>query len=241
MVLWQGAMSTTGHREEMHRHSGWWIPGALLFVLVLLSGLLLGWYLRPGPRSQTAPTAQSGPVRLSLHGIAFAIPANYIENAQARTGGERDAVTLVMLFPSWRGFSQDQARLFVGNAPDSPLVRLSLHGDPNSLDAQERLNRLYQPNVSKSEQAPFGLTRYVFVADSAYGANELYAGGSDKGLILFLCERASLEFSSPNCAAIDRPLAPGLSYSYRFKRAYLARWREVFAGVDQLIVKFRQR
>ena len=41
--------------------------------------------------------------------------------------------------------------------------------------------------------------------------------------------------------AIDRPLAPGLSYSYRFKRAYLARWREVSAGVDQLIVKFRQR
>ena len=234
-------MSSTGHREDIHRHSGWWIPGAFLFVLALLSALLLGWYLRPGPRSQTAPTAQSGPVRLSLHGTAFAIPANYIENAQARTGGERDAVTLVMVFPSWQGFSQDQARLFVGNAPDSPLVRLSLHGDPNSLDAQDRLNRLYQPDVAKTEQADFGLTRYVFAPDSAYGADALYAGGSGKDLMLFLCERASLEFSSPNCVAIDRPLAPGLSYSYRFKRAYLGRWREIAAGVDQLIAKFRQR
>jgi hypothetical protein len=30
-----------------------------------------------------------------------------------------------------------------------------------------------------------------------------------------------------------------VSFSYRFKRAYLARWREISAGVEKLIGKFR--
>ena len=40
--------------------------------------------------------------------------------------------------------------------------------------------------------------------------------------------------------AVDRPLAKNLSFSYRFKRAYLARWQEVSAGVDVLIARFRK-
>jgi hypothetical protein len=67
----------------------------------------------------------------------------------------------------------------------------------------------------------------------------LFAGESASGLVLLLCERASADFSSPNCLAVDRPLARNLSFSYRFKRAYLARWREMALGVDSLIAKFR--
>ena len=207
---------------------------------MLLSGLILGWYLRPGPRSQIAP--QSSLVRLSLHGVSFAIPANYIENAKARVGGEMGSVTLVALFSSWQGYSEDQARAFTGNAPDSPLVRLSLRGDPNSLGAGDRFNRIYKPHLAnpQGEPGPFGLTRYGFASNSGYGDAELFAGQNDRGILLLLCEQASVEFPSPSCLAIDRPLAQGLSYSYRFKRAYLGHWREVAAGVDRLIAKFHQ-
>lgn len=238
--MWPGVMSTTGHREEIHRHSGWVIPGAFFFALLLLSGLLLGWYLRPGPRSQIAPTGQSNAVTLTLHGVSFTIAANYIESAKARAGGAMDSVTLVTLFPSWRGYSEEQARLFAGNAPDAPVIRLSFHGDPNGLDARERLDRIYRPSLAGSGQGPFGLTRYSFVSDSGYGDDDLFAGEIGKDLFLFLCERASPEFPSPNCAAVDRNLAPGLSYSFRFKRAYLGRWREIATGVDLLIARFRQ-
>jgi hypothetical protein len=237
--MWPGIMSGTGNREEMYRHSGWLIPGAFFFVLFLLSSLLLGWYLRPGPKSPPAPTEQSALVRLSLHGISFAIPANYIENAQARAGGAMDSLTLVTLFPVWSGYSEGQARLFGGNTPDSPLVRLSLHGDPTSLDGRDRLNRIYRPHIAGGEPAPFGLTRYTFVPETSYGDDELFAGEIGKELVLFLCERSSP--GSPNCSATDRKLAPGLSYSYRFKRAYLGRWREITTGVDRLIGRFRQR
>jgi hypothetical protein len=231
-------MGSASQKEEIQRHSGWLIPGIFFFAIMLLSGLWLGWYLRPD-RSSQSPTGQSHLVRITIHGTVLTVPANYIETSTARAGGEMNAITLAALFPSWQGYSTGQARLFSGNAPDSPVIRLALRSDPSSMDGRERLNRIYLPHVRAGEPAPFGLTRYAFVENSGYEGNELFAGESASGLVLFLCEQASADFVSPNCLAIDRPLGPDLSYSYRFKRAYLGRWREMAAGMESLIAKFR--
>jgi len=235
-------MSGTGQKGEIHRHSGWVIPAGFFFVILLLSGLFLGWYLRPGPKLAAAPTDQSTLVQVTVRGTPFAIPANYIESSAARAGGEMDSLALAVLFPSWRGYSEGQARLFTGNAPDSPVIRLSLRGSPNYLDERARLDRIYMPYIRdpKGSVGPFGLTQYAFASNTGYERDDLFAGQNDKGLVLLLCERASAELPSPNCLAIDRPLARNLSFSYRFKRAYLARWREMAAGVDGLIMKFRK-
>jgi len=231
-------MGGSGQKEEFHRHSGWWIPAIFFLAILGLSGLLLGWYLRPGLRS-AAPTGQSHQVGVSVGGVFFTIPANYFERSGA--GGTMKSVTLVALFPSWRGYSEAEARLFAGNAPDSPLVRLSLRADSNGLDGRARLDRIYRPHVAdpKGENGFFGLTRYDFSAGSGYQDYELFTGETAKGLELLLCERATSQFPSPNCLAIDRPLAASVSFSYRFKRAYLARWQEISAGVETLIAKFR--
>jgi hypothetical protein len=145
------------------------------------------------------------------------------------------------LFPSWRGYADADARLFAGNAPDSPLVRLSLRADSNSLDGRARLTRIYQPRMAntKGEKSAFGLTRYSFPGGSFYQDYDLFAGETAKDLELLLCQRGSSQFPSPNCLAIDRPLGPHVSFSYRFKRAYLARWQEISTGVEKLIAKFR--
>ena len=236
-------MNSVKDREEIHRHSGWLIPAAFFCFVLLLSGLWLGWYLRPGPKQAAAPSGRSTLVKLSVRGIPFSIPANYIESSTALAGGEMESVRLVAQFPSWRGYSADDTRLFAGNAADSPVIRLSLRGSTNSLSGSERLDRIYMPYIAnpKGEKAPFGLTQYGFVRDSGYENNDLFAGESAKGgLVLFLCERASADFSSPSCLAVDRPLARNLSFSYRFKRAWLGRWRELSSGVDGLIARFRQ-
>jgi hypothetical protein len=231
-------MGSTGRKQEIHRHSGWLIPGVFLFAVLLLSGLLLGWYLRPGSRSVSASTSQSTPVKITLRGVSLAIPANYIESSTARAGGDMDAVTLAVLFPSWHGYSDAEAGSFSGNAPDAPVIRVSLHSDPNNLDGRGRLNRIYMPHIANRETGPWGLTQYSFSRGSGYDGNDLFAGEYARGLVLLLCERATSEFSSPNCLAVDQPLAWNLSYSYRFKRAYLARWQEISAGVDALIARF---
>jgi hypothetical protein len=234
-------MNPVDQKDDVHQHSGWLIPAALVFVIMLLSGLFLGWYLRPGPPVGAAPTQQSAPVSVTVRGSRFLIPANYIQNAGARAGGEQDSVSLAALFPSWRGYSDSDARLFAGNAPDSPVVRLSLRGDDNPLDAGARLTRIYRPYVSDAKGTPdaFGLTRYDFTRDSGYARDELFAGQNSKELVL--CERASAELPSPNCLAPGLPLDKGVTLSYRFKRSYLSRWREVSDGADSLIARFRTK
>jgi hypothetical protein len=233
-------MSQADEREAIRQHSGWLIPVLFFFVILLLSGLFLGWDLRPGPRPASSPTGQSTLVRLSIRGVGFAIPANYIPNSAGRAGGERESVALAALFPSWQGYSQAQAGLFAGNAPDRPVIRLLLHGDADPLTPAARLNRIYRPYIQEpmGMRALFGLTRYSFAPQSGYEHNELFAGQDNKGLVLFLCEQPSAELPSPNCLAPDRPLKGAVSYSYRFKRAYLARWRDLSAGADRLVRRF---
>jgi hypothetical protein len=36
-----------------------------------------------------------------------------------------------------------------------------------------------------------------------------------------------------------RPVGQNLSFSWRFKRAYLARWHDIAAGVDGLLARFQ--
>lgn len=237
-------MSNAEQRDDVHQHSGWWFPLGFGFAILLLSGLFLGWYLRPGPRAPAAPTGQSNIVNLTVRGAAFAIPANYIQNAPARAGGDQDSLSLAALFPSFRGYSDGEAKLFQGNAPDSPVIHLSLRGDANNLDPQGRLQRIYRPYLTDPDGAPgpFGLTQYGFRKNSGYEQSDLFAAQSANGLLLLLlCERAARDLPSPNCLAIDQPLARNLNFTYRFKRAYLARWRELAGGVNGLMRKFESR
>ncbi|MCX7281151.1 MAG: hypothetical protein NTX21_06295 [Alphaproteobacteria bacterium] len=234
-------MESLGARDEIHRHSGWLIPAGFFLAIVALSGLFLGWYLRPGHKAPAAPTGRSTMVQVTVRGTAFAIPANYMESSAARAGGELDSLALSALFPSWRGFSDSDALLFTGNAPDTPVIRLLLRGDPDNLGEEARLQRIYMPYIGNRNgtAGPFGLTQYGFAKNSGYERNDLFAGHGDKGLVLLLCERAAADLPSPNCLAVDRPLAKNLSFSYRFKRAYLAHWQEISTSTGALIAKFR--
>ena len=236
-------MSHVDQKEDIHRHSGWVIPVAFLFAILLLSGLFLGWYLRPGPKAPTAPTDQATLVELNLGTQAFAIPANYIQNRAARSGGTQTSVSLAALFPSWHGYSDAEAKLFAGNAPDSPVIRLSLRGDAHPLESHDRLARIYQPYIldPKGTQGPFGLTQYGFGQNSGYEHQDLFAGEDKTRLLLFLCEQPAPELASPNCLVTDQPLGNSVSLSWRFKRAYLARWRELSGGVSTLMARFETK
>lgn len=235
-------MAQSARHEKIHGHSGWLIPAAFLFAVLLLCGLLLGWYLRPGPRAPGGPTGQSDLVPVRIGALSLEIPANYIQNPAARAGGEQDSLALAALFPSWEGYSPDMARQFQDNAADSGLVRILLRADGNAMDAATRLARIYRAWLIAPEgvEGLFGLRQYSFAGNSGYEKSDLFVGGNGDKLLLMLCERPAANLPSPNCQATDRPLAKGASYSFRFKRAYLSRWREVSSGVDALIARFRK-
>jgi hypothetical protein len=226
----------------MHQHSGWLIPLGLLGVVVALCGFFLLYYLRPPPAPfrDNRPTAAAVTVDLSIRGLGLHIPARYIETRAARGGGDQDVIPLFAALPDMRGYSNAEDALFDGNAADSPVVHLLLRADANGLDTRTRLARIYMPYVlePQGEPAPFGLTRYGFRADSGYGRSDLFVG-DDNGP-LFLCERPARDVPSPNCLAIDRPIAQGVNLSYRFKRVQLARWPAISDGVNRLISGFRK-
>jgi hypothetical protein len=235
-------MTPGEQKERVHQHSGWLLPAGFVFVIMLLSGLLLGWYLRPGAKAPAALTGYSELVPVILGDLRLMVPANYMQNPAQRSGGPQNSLSLTTLFPSWQGYSAELARRFQGNAPDSAVVRVQIHRDANTMDAATRLARIYGPNLAAPEgvAGPFGLRQYGFADNSGYEQNDLFVGGSGDGLVLFLCQQPTPDLPSPNCQATDRPLAAGDSYSFRFKRAWLARWRELSGGVDALIARFRK-
>jgi hypothetical protein len=239
----EDARTVTGQSskpEEIHQHSGWLIPLGLLVVIAVLSGLFLLYDLRPGPGPRSGRSADAQPVTLSVRGLKLTVPANYLDNNDSQAGGDRDVLALSALLPDLRGYSPEDARLYIGNAPDSQVVRLLFKGDENDLDAAARLERIYRPYLKSPEGAPgeFGLTQYAFRPDSGYARQDLFAGYDRDRLVLFLCERTGPDLGSPNCQMTGRPVARNLSFSYRFKRAHLDQWREIAPQVDALLARF---
>jgi len=183
------------------------------------------------------------PVRLNMAGLRLTVPANYLDSKTARSGGEQTAVTLAALLPDMRGYSAADARLFQGNAPDSPLVRLFFKAGEREMTAAERLQRIYGPYLAdgKRREDGFGLMKYSFRPDSGYSGSDLFVGNEGGRTLMFLCERADPQLSSPGCLATGQTVASNVSFSWRFKRAYLARWQELAANVDRLLVRVTAR
>jgi hypothetical protein len=235
-------MSQHGGKEAEIQRPGWLIPLGVALVILALCVFFLLYDLRPGAGlfRNVSPTADVSAVRVSVRGVNFTIPGNYLDARSSRRGGDLDVMTLSALLPDMRGYSAGDASLFLNNAPDSPVVHLILRGDTNGLTATDRLERIYIPYVAdpKGTAARFGLTHYIFRDGTGYERNDLYVGQSDKGPLLLLCERPAQDLPSPNCLAIDRPVANGVTLSYRFKLAQLSGWHAISLGVDRLVARF---
>lgn len=224
--------------DDVHQHSGWLIPLGFICLVAILSGLMLLYYLRPGPRD-AVPVGDARAVSLSVAGLRLTVPANYIKSAAARAGGNQKALSLVAVLPDMAGYSQADGKLFDTNAPDSPVINILLR-DGRALAPADRMARIYRPFLvdGTGVAGSFGLTRYDFKSDSGYARTELFAGQSGGALVLLLCEKPMPDLASPNCIATDRPFAAGVSLSYRFKRAYLSRWALIASNVSMLLTRF---
>lgn len=232
-------------QEPVHKRSAWLVPLAVFVVTAALSGAVLYYYLGPRPsgsvRDAPSPTADTTPVRLTVNGAQFTIPANHIVYRAGQRGGEQTDVALFALLPDFRGYSQKDAQLFASNAPDSPALFLLIRADRLNLTEEERLRRIYLGYVDSPAGAPgpYGLMQYHFRGDSGYRGEDLFVGETARGPAVFRCGRFSAEWPSPSCLR-ETPLLPGVALSYRFKRAHLAQWRAIDAGADAMIRAFAQ-
>ncbi len=112
-----------------------------------------------------------------------------------------------------------------------------------NLSEADRLKRVYLSYVvdPKGSPGPFDLTQYVFreSENSGYRGEDMFVGETPDGPAIHLCERFSPTVPSPNCLR-DMRIAHGVVLTYRFKRTHLGRWREISAGLGNLVATFRK-
>ncbi len=239
--------SDEGSGGSIKKRSGWLIPLGVFVVTAALSAAILAYYLAPAPSrllaDQPAPSDSTAPVPLSVGGMGFHIPANYILFARARRGGALKELELIALLPDLQGYTLAAAQDFASGAPESRVVNLSIRQEANAVSAKERLERGYLPLVENSDGVPgaYNLTEYAFRSDSFYRNEDLFVGEADDGQpVLLRCEHAGSDVSSPNCTG-DVQLPDMLSLSYRFKRVHLDRWHDIDSGVRALAGAFRDK
>lgn len=229
--------------RTLRERSGWLIPLAVFIVTAALSAFFLALYLAPPPTSlieeHPSPTPRTDRVRLTVGGLALAIPANYLPYANAQQGGDRTLVELYTKYPGFQGFSELQSKTFAGNGVDSPIIYILIRKDGFNLDESERLQRIYMSYVEPGAQrpGPYGLTQYAFRDDSGYRNEDLFVGNTAHGPVVMRCVRFSAQVTNPSCVR-DMPIANGVALSYRFKRTYLPDWRQLAQGVVGLIRSF---
>lgn len=226
------------------QRSGWFAPAIAFFVTACLSAVVLAYYFAPGPpglgEELPEPTDATRPVALTVGSTRFRIPANYVQLASARRGGALDEVDLAAMLPRFDGYSLASAKDFTSHAPDSPVVNLKLRSRQPPLPEADRLNRIYRFQIEESQGQTDGLTRYGFRQESGYRGQELFTGIIDGQPIVILCDRPAADTPAPNCLR-DFPYGNGLGFSYRFKRAHLAQWRDIDSAVRGLVNGFVER
>jgi hypothetical protein len=243
------SLSTQMSRSEeiddtIRQRSGWLIPIGVFSVTAVLSAMILLFYLAPTPASfieeHPAPTSHSDPVAITVNGIAFTIPANYILYKSARQGGASKEVALIATLPEFQGYSDWESQAFSSNAPDSPVIYMLIREEPLNLGEAERLQRIYLNFVTNpaGTPGPFGLTEYPFRDDSGYHGEDLFVGGGSEHPVVLRCDRFSQQVRSPSCLR-DMLLKRGVAVSYRFKRAHLDEWRAIADGISSLVQTFR--
>jgi hypothetical protein len=228
------------------QRSGWFAPAIAFFVTACFSAVVFAYYFAPGPpglgEELPEPTDATRPVALTVGSTRFRIPANYVQLTSARRGGTLSEVALAAMLPRLDGYSLATAKDFAGHAPDSPVVTLRIRGGPPPLPEAERIERIYRLQVEEptGERQQDGLTRFSFRQESGYRGQELFTGAIDGQPIVILCDRLAADTPAPNCMR-DFRYGNGLGLSYRFKRAHLARWREIDAAARGLVNGFVER
>jgi hypothetical protein len=239
-------MSYSDTDETIQKRSGWLIPLGVFVVTLVLSAIILLYYLAPSAPNfvdeQVAPTSRTDTIALRVHGLKLWIPANYLEFESSRQGGASKDIAMFALLPDMAGWSNWEATTFASNSPDSLVVYMLIRDERLNLTESDRLSRIYFAYVSnpKGSPGPFGLTEYTFRDDSGYRNEDLFVGDTPYGPVVLRCVRFSLQVPSPSCLR-DMPIAHDVALSYRFKRAHLAKWKEISKAVDSLVMTFKKQ
>jgi len=230
--------------DEVVERPPWLIPLVVAVGVVTFAAIFLWYYVGPTTDELLglAPEAtdQVREVRVQVGDLPLAIPANFTRFSTARSGGTKPRVDLHALLPDLDPFTERQRAEFDRSDPLSPVLHIRIEKTANVLAAQPRLELVYLPAVTNraGEDGPHGLTHYVFRNETGFAGQDMYVGvGPANAPAILLCAR-----EAPLLWCRREILLSGnVVLRYRFKRAYLADWKEIDQSVIGLVAGFRDK
>lgn len=227
---------------EAKQDSSWTVPMTILGVTLLLSFGFLYYYFGPTIREIRGdtpdPSASAAPISMTIGDIPLVVPTNYTRFPRARRGGERQSIALYALLPDLEPFTPEKSMIFDGNEPDSPVIYFEISEYGLALEEGDRLVKVYLEKTidPNGRDGPYGLTAYDFMDNTGYKDEDLfvYFREDDEPIVLRCYEESEL-IPSPHCRR-DMRLNENLAMSYRYKRPWLAQWREIDQSVRSLVL-----
>lgn len=222
---------------EAKQDSSWTVPLTILGVTLLLSFGFLYYYFGPTFLEITGetpdPSASVKPISMTIGGMPLVVPTNFTRFPRARRDGEKQSVALYALLPDLEPFTPEKSMIFDGNEPDSAVIYFEISEFGLALEEGDRLVKVYLEKTidPNGRDGPYGLQAYDFTNNSGYRDEDLfvYYQENDEPIIVRCYEESEL-IPSPHCRR-DLRLNENLALSYRYKRPWLAQWREIDKSV----------
>ncbi|ADM09839.1 hypothetical protein PB2503_08929 [Parvularcula bermudensis HTCC2503] len=249
-LMAQGSYQIGG--EEVREENSWRYPLMLLVATLVLSAVFLYYYFGPDVEeiagNKLRPTIADDTITATVGGIDFEVPANYTLYPKDRRNGDREVLALFASWPRFDGFTPSRRRDFIENATDSRRIDIEIALAPLPFSEADRLEIQYKPHLADQEGQPFdyGLTHYRFKsageitgAPSGYTDKELFLGeASDGQMAVLFCYLEDPSGVIPSECYRTYDLSRTVSVKYKFKKEYLSEWRDIDAGIRNLIADF---
>jgi hypothetical protein len=236
-------MATLAHPHHARRRPHKRRPGhnplaapVVLFAAVCIVAVVYVAYVL-WPRWPDAPVAVGAPsLPISIAGVAFNIEPAAIRIPVQRNAGTQNRVDLAYLWPSL--VPPDPSVKIVDGAPVDPNERLfaTIQVSDGTMPLSERVQTIYPRYLGTDSKTDDGLTFKPFRDGTPYQGEELILDASAPDRFLARCSRKGVT-NSGTCLMERR--VGSAEITLRFPRDWLSDWRNVAAGIDKLMARWR--
>ena len=223
-----------GRRSRHHRRrSPLALPLVLCVGLALLAVGSIAYVLWPRWPEPVAVNAPSMPITIA--GVTFNVPPAAMRVPVQRRPGTQERIDLAYLWPALT--PPEPAVKGASPAAQGDRIFITVAGTSGMLPSAERLKVIY-PRYAATEPIvrADGLAGYSFRDGTPYQGEDLFYDNGEPERFLVRCTRTL--GASPGSCLQERRIGSA-DLTFRFPRDWLADWRDVVRGIDQLIAGLR--
>lgn len=219
--------------DDVHERPAWLLPAIVGGAVLILSVFFLYYYFGPttGEILGTDPEASTSThtIETTIGDLTFNVPVNYTRIPAQRSGGKQKEIALHALLMDLTPFTTEKKHLFDSNEADANVMHFRIHERGKTLPATRRLDSIYVRYFESATQATpeNPLEHYTFVDTSGYRDQDLFVFWPEAGEpLLLMCFRETGVIVNPSCSR-TLSLSDGTMLTYRYKRPYQTKWREI--------------